>query len=142
VPGPVPAPAVPPDKGERDKNGSRQAIQDESFRFKLSPRELRKLRSEVIIEKSRILKPLEERVLSLESQIEALEQKVNQLTQQIIEASVDGRGQEVVRLSLELDANRKSLDSLYEEYTQVYLEYEEKSQSFERRLQEIDKISS
>ncbi|HAR35663.1 MAG TPA: ABC transporter ATP-binding protein [Acidobacteria bacterium] len=142
VPGPAPAPAVPPDKGERDKNGSRQAIQDESFRFKLSPRELRKLRSEVIIEKSRILKPLEERVLSLESQIEALEQKVNQLTQQIIEASVDGRGQEVVRLSRELDANRKSLDSLYEEYTQVYLEYEEKSQSFERRLQEIDKISS
>ncbi|MCR4395400.1 MAG: ATP-binding cassette domain-containing protein, partial [Candidatus Saccharicenans sp.] len=138
----VPAPATPPEKAERDRNDYRQANQDESFRFKLSPRELRRLRSEVIVEKSRVLKPIEERVLSLESQIEALEQKVNQLTQQIIEASVDGRGQEVVRLSRELDANRKSLDSLYEEYTQVYLEYEEKSQSFERRLQEIDKISS
>ncbi|MGB9906777.1 MAG: ATP-binding cassette domain-containing protein [Candidatus Saccharicenans sp.] len=138
----VPAPAIPPEKAERDRNDYRQESQDESFRFKLSPRELRRLRSEVIVEKSRVLKPMEERVLSLESQIEALEQKVNQLTQQIIEASVDGRGQEVVRLSRELDANRKSLDSLYEEYTQVYLEYEEKSQSFERRLQEIDKISS
>lgn len=139
---PARGPAVAVDKAEGDKNSLRQAAQDESFRFKLSPRELRKLRSEVIIEKSRVLKPLEERVRSLESQIDALEQKMNQLTQQIIEASVDSRGQEVVRLSRELDANRKSLNSLYEEYTQVYLEYEEKSQSFERRLQEIEKISS
>jgi len=114
----------------------------EGFKFKLSPRELRKLRSEVIIEKSRVLKPLEERVLNLEASIEELEQKVNQLTQQIIEASVDGRGQEVVKLSRELDASRKSLDSLYEEYTQVYMEYEEKQEAFERRLQEIEKISS
>lgn len=139
---PAREPAVAVDKAEGDKNNPRRAAQDESFRFKLSPRELRKLRSEVIIEKSRVLKPLEERVRSLESQIEALEQKMNQLTQQIIEASVDSRGQEVVRLSRELDANRKSLNSLYEEYTQVCLEYEEKSQSFERRLQVIDKISS
>jgi len=114
----------------------------QGFKFKLSPKELRRLRSEVIIEKSRVLKPLEERVLNLETSIEELEQKVNQLTQQIIEASVDGRGQEVVKLSRELDASRKSLDSLYEEYTQVFIEYEEKLDAFERRLQEIEKLSS
>ncbi|MGB9835937.1 MAG: ATP-binding cassette domain-containing protein [Candidatus Saccharicenans sp.] len=114
----------------------------DGFKFKLSPRELRKLRSEVIIEKSRVLRPLEERVMSLETSIEELEQRINQLTQQIIEASVDGRGQDVVKLSRELDASRKSLDSLYEEYTQVYMEYEEKQEAFERRLQEIEKLSS
>ncbi|MBC7364003.1 MAG: ABC-F family ATP-binding cassette domain-containing protein [Candidatus Aminicenantes bacterium] len=113
----------------------------QGFKFKLSPKELRRLRSEVIIEKSRVLKPLEERVLNLEANIEELEQKINQLTQQIIEASVDGRGQEVVKLSRELDASRKNLDSLYEEYTQVFIEYEEKQEAFERRLQEIEKLS-
>jgi ATP-binding cassette subfamily F protein 3 len=112
------------------------------FRFKLSPRELRKLRSEVIIEKSRSLKPLEERVHQLENSIEETEQRISQLTQQIIEASVAGLGQEVVRLSRELDLNRHSLESLYEEYTQVYQEYEDKRQIFERRLEELDKISS
>ncbi|RFT15780.1 MAG: ABC transporter, ATP-binding protein [Candidatus Saccharicenans subterraneus] len=134
--------ARPPEKAGKNKNGAVPSSPDESFKFKLSPRELRKLRSEIIIEKSRVLKPLEERVLRLESQIEDIEQRVNQLTQEIIAASVDGRGQEVVRLSRELDASRKNLDSLYEEYTQVYQDYEEKSQSFERRLQEIDKLSS
>ncbi|MCX8160392.1 MAG: ATP-binding cassette domain-containing protein, partial [Candidatus Saccharicenans sp.] len=118
-----------PEKVNRSKNGAIGSSIDESFKFKLSPRELRKLRSEIIIEKSRVLKPLEERVIKLESQIEEIEQRVNQLTQEIIAASVDGRGQEVVRLSRELDAGRKNLDSLYEEYTQVYQEYEEKSQS-------------
>jgi len=130
------------DRSGKNKNGDSASFQDASFKFKLSPRELRKLRSEVIIEKSRVLKPLEERVLQLERQIEETEQRVNQLTQDIIAASVDGRGQEVVRLSRELDSGRKSLDSLYEEYTQVYQEYEEKSQSFERRLQEIERLSS
>lgn len=113
-----------------------------SFKFRLSPKELRKLRSEIIIEKSRVLKPLEEKVTNLEINIEELEQKVELLTQQIIEASVEGRGQEVVRLSRELDASRKNLDSLYEEYTQVYTEYEEKQEAFESRLQEIEKLSS
>jgi len=126
----------------KDTDGVRKPTPEEPFKFKLSPRELRKLRSEVIIEKSRVLKPLEERVVKLENQIEEIEQRVNQLTQQIIEASVDGRGQDVVRLSRDLDASRKNLDSLYEEYTQVYQEYEEKNESFERRLQEIDKLSS
>lgn len=114
----------------------------ETFKFKLSPRELRRLRSEVIIEKSRLLKPLEEKVLQLEMAIEELERKVNQITQMIIEASAEGRGKDVVRFSRDLDFTRKNLDSLYEEYTQVYLEYEEKKDSFERRLREIDKISS
>ncbi len=132
----------PAEKADRSKNGAQAAFQDEAFKFKLSPRELRRLRSEVIIEKSRVLKPLEERVLKLERQIEEMEQRVNQLTQDIIAASVDGRGQEVVRLSRELDAGRKNLDSLYEEYTQVYQDYEEKSQSFERRLQELDRLSN
>lgn len=112
------------------------------FRFKLSPRELRKLRSEVIVEKSRSLKPLEERVQQLENNIEETEERISQLTQKIIEASVDGFGQEVVRLSRELDLHRHSLESLYEEYTQVYQEYEDKRQVFERRLEELDKISS
>jgi len=112
------------------------------FRFKLSPRELRKLRSEVIVEKSRSLKPLEERVQQLENNIEETEERISQLTQKIIEASVDGLGQEVVRLSRELDLHRHSLESLYEEYTQVYQEYEDKRQVFERRLEELDKISS
>lgn len=131
-----------PEKAVQNKNVGLSVSPDESFRFKLSPRELRKLRSEVIIEKSKTLKPLEERVLKLENQIEEIERRVNQLTLEIIAASVERRGQEVVRLSRELDACRKSMDSLYEEYTQVYMEYEEKSQCFERRLQEIDKISS
>jgi len=113
-----------------------------SFRFKLSPRELRKLRSEVIIEKSRSLKPLEERVNELECNIEETEGKIGQLTQKIIEASVEGSGQEVVRLSRDLDLHRHQLDSLYEEYIQVYQEYEEKRQIFERRLDELEKMSS
>ncbi|MGB9764018.1 MAG: ATP-binding cassette domain-containing protein [Candidatus Saccharicenans sp.] len=117
-------------------------IPAEAFKVKLSPRELRQLRSEIIIEKSRVLKPLEERILELERAIETLEDKINQLTKKIIEASVDGRGQEVVRFSRELDAGRKNLDSLYEEYTQIYQEYEVKRENFERRLQEIEKISS
>ncbi|MDD8019811.1 MAG: ABC-F family ATP-binding cassette domain-containing protein [Acidobacteriota bacterium] len=112
------------------------------FRCKLSPRELRKLRSEVIIEKSRSLKPLKERICQLETIIEETEQKIGQVTQDIIEASVGGSGHDVVRLSRDLDLNRHSLDSLYEEYTQVYQEYEGKKEMFERRLDELDKISS
>lgn len=115
---------------------------EESFKFKLTPREIRQLRSEVIIEKSRILKPLEDRVIDLENQTEETEKQVNNLTQQVIEASVEGNGQEVVRLSRQLGSLRKNLDSLYEEYTQTYQDYEEKREIFERRLQEIEKYSS
>ncbi|HNS04705.1 MAG TPA: ATP-binding cassette domain-containing protein [Candidatus Saccharicenans sp.] len=135
---------APADAGQLAGEGMKAGLETETapFRFKLSPRELRKLRSEVIIEKSRSLKPLEERVRELESNIEETEGKIGQLTQKIIEASVEGSGQEVVRLSRDLDLHRHDLDSLYEEYIQVYQEYEEKRQIFERRLDELEKISS
>ncbi|MDW3228684.1 MAG: ATP-binding cassette domain-containing protein [Acidobacteriota bacterium] len=123
-----------------NKNGLKETVQEEVFKFKLSPRELRRLRSDIIIEKSKVLKPLEEKVLQLENQIQEIEQMVSLLTEQIIKASVEGQGQEVVRLSCNLDANRKNLESLYEEYTQAYEEYEEKRANFEQRLQEIEKI--
>jgi len=45
---------------------------------------LRKLRSEVIVEKSRSLKPLEERVQQLENNIEETEERISQLTQKIM----------------------------------------------------------
>jgi ATP-binding cassette subfamily F protein 3 len=127
---------------KEEKTSETKKTVEESFKFKLTPKEIRQLRSEVIIEKSRILKPLEDRVIDLENQIEETEKQVNNMTQQIIEASVEGNGQEVVRLSRQLDSLRKNLDSLYEEYTQTYQDYEEKREIFERRLQEIEKISS
>ena len=98
----------------------------------------RRLRSEIIAARSAALKPLEEKIASLEKMIERREAEIQSLKETIIEASRQGKGQEIGELTRKWHLWQKELDAWWEELDGWLKEYELKKAEFERKLNELD----
>ncbi len=80
-----------------------------------TPRELRRLRSEVISERSRLLRPLETRMIAIERAIEEHDWKLQDLHKALVEASAAQEGKRVVEMSTSMHRVKETLDALLEE---------------------------
>lgn len=113
--------------------------QQEKAREEAPSRKLwRRLRSEIIAAKSASLKPIEEKISELEKVIEKLETEIQSLKEAIIEASRQGKGQEIGELTKKWRLGQKELDSWWEEMDRWLKIYEAKKAEFEIKLKELD----
>ncbi len=102
-----------------------------------SKKENRKARAEIIKDRSATLAPLEKRGSKIESDIEKFEKEMEEVNSQLIAASSEGRGEDISLHSKKLHQLQTEIDRLYEEYEEVTQAIEEKSQEFDRKLEEI-----
>lgn len=105
---------------------------------KVNKKELRRLRSEIITEKSKILKPIEQKISKTENEIETLEKELNSCMEAIQKASENKAGKKITELSQAIHAYQKSIDRLFNELAALTDELEEKSSVFEERLKQIE----
>jgi ATP-binding cassette subfamily F protein 3 len=104
----------------------------------LGRKELRKLRSEIVAEKSKTLRPIEQRMDVLEKAIEKTEADIVRMTREIVEASQTKASGRIVELSKTLHQSRRDLDGYFEDLEPLLQEYEFKRAEFDRRLGELD----
>jgi ATP-binding cassette subfamily F protein 3 len=104
----------------------------------LGRREIRRLRSEIVAEKSRALRPIEHRMSVLEKSIESTEAEISRMTREIVEASQTRESGKIVELSKSLHQSRRDLDRLFEDLEPLLQEYEFKRAEFDRRLEALD----
>ncbi len=104
---------------------------------KFNKKEIRRLRSEIITEKSKTLRPIEQQIAKTESRIEALEKELTEYTEAMQKASEGGTGKKIVELSQAIYASQTSIDNLFDELEALSKELNEKSASFESRLKEL-----
>ena len=107
-------------------------------RPKWTPKELRRLRSEVIAERSRILRPLETRIAAIEKKVEAYDVALRELNGELVKASEARRGSLVVELSKSMHQTKKTIDALLEELQPLTGEYEAKKAEFDAKLRAFD----
>ena len=107
-------------------------------RPKWTPKELRRLRSEVIAERSRALRPLETRMAEIEKSVETRDVSLRDLNTQLVQASQDRNGTKVVEVSKTMHQTKKTIDGLLEELEQVTAEYEHKKAGYDKRMRELD----
>ncbi len=101
---------------------------------KPNQRDLRRLRSAVLSERARALKPLEKRADDAEAEIEAKEAELESLNQAIIEAAQGQMGQEIVEISRRMHQLKKEIDFLYGELDTLTRDIDEKKAHFDREL--------
>lgn len=101
---------------------------------KLSKKELRRLRSEIISARSKALNPVEQRMARLEQQIEALESVISELNTAMIEASREQNATEITRFSQSLHEKQQETEKLYTELDQLTTKMDRKSAEFEKDL--------
>ncbi len=100
-------------------------------------KDLRKLRAQIIGDKSKALTPLKKQITELEHQITELERGIDRDNNALIEASRNGEGKKIESLSLAVYNARNRIEGLFEELDVATGEYERKSQIFEAQLSEL-----
>jgi len=124
----------------RGKDPSMGPAVQPSFPAPLPPtrKEVRKRRSDLGAEKSRVLRPLEKSVSELEKAIEAAEAEQARMNAEIIEASQAKDGARIVDLSKTIHQLRRMIDAYFQELEPLLVEFEAKKADFERKLAELD----
>jgi ATP-binding cassette subfamily F protein 3 len=96
------------------------------------------LRSEVIAERSRVLRPLETRIAAIEKSVETHDASLRELNAELVKASEARQGSRVVETSKSMHQAKKTIDALLEELQPLSGEYEAKKAEFDARLRAFD----
>ena len=99
---------------------------------------LRRLRAELVNEKSSTLGALQKRIVEIEREIMSLEAMVGQSNKDIVDASFEGDGTAINKLSKALHASQSKIDSLFSELEPLHSELEDKTKEFEEKLNGVE----
>lgn len=105
---------------------------------KWTPKELRRLRSEVVAERSRVLRPIEAKMEGIEKAIEVHDASLRELNRELVEASRMKQGSRVVDLSRSMHRAKKAVDGLLDELEALTGEHETKKAEFDQKLLALD----
>lgn len=103
-----------------------------------TPKELRRLRSRLIAEKSRVLKPLESRMRTVEARVEELDARVEILNREMVEAAANKRAEEIADKARSLHAARQEMEALLDELEKLDDDYRGRQAEFEEKLRDLD----
>jgi ATP-binding cassette subfamily F protein 3 len=99
-----------------------------------NPKEIKKLRAEIIEEKSKKLKPIENKIKNIENHIIANESGLEKIHIEFEKATMENNGSLIRDLSIKISDLQEETDSLYLELDKLTLNYEEEKAVFEERL--------
>ncbi len=119
---------IPPTQRETKVNGGKP----------VDRKLLRRLRAELVNEKSRTLGALQKRIVEIEREIMSLEAMAGQSNKDIMDASVKGNGDTINRLSKALHDSQSKIGSLFSELEPLHIELEDKTKKFEEKLSGIE----
>jgi ATP-binding cassette subfamily F protein 3 len=116
----------------------RQQNRDMMTPPKLTKKSLRRRRSEIISERSRILKPLQERIIQVENQMENEEAELARLNLSMQQAAQDQDGARISEISQELHSCQQTIDRLFDELEELTRNLETRNAEFDTRLNQLD----
>jgi len=117
---------------------ARRKSLDESDSVKMTKKEMRRRRSEIISERSKRLRPFEQCIEKAENDIEFLEEKLAELNDAMLTASQSQNGQEIADISREIHRCQTEIDRLFDEMETANEQLEVEKSQYEALLQALD----
>jgi len=105
---------------------------------KLTKKELRKQRSDIISERSRTLNPLEKKIAAAENNIEACEADLANATSEMQSASESGEGLRIVDLSKNISRCETEIDRLFDQLSHDTAKADDLKKLFDERLARLE----
>ncbi len=103
-----------------------------------SRKELRRLRAEIIAERSKRLKPLKSRIEEVEKEMAAREEEAKQVEALMCEAATEGQTESIAKLVQRSDVLKPEIQNLFEELEKLMHEHDRLKPEFEKRLAELE----
>jgi ATP-binding cassette subfamily F protein 3 len=105
---------------------------------RLTKKEMRRKRSDIIAQRSKIAGPLEQRIAGLEDEIENHENELDRLNQAMQLASQQQDGEKIAELARAIHANQSATEKDFDELEKITQELDRQNAVFEKQLQELD----
>ena len=123
------------EEGSVSKNHNNEAVKSKPA---ITKKELKKIRSEFIANRSKVLNPLKNKIKGAEKQIEQKESGLLDLTQSMQAASQEQNSDRIQELSKSIFACQTEIDQLYDTLEVLTEEYESQLAEFDERMAEIE----
>ncbi|MGE5173099.1 MAG: ATP-binding cassette domain-containing protein [Betaproteobacteria bacterium] len=104
-------------------------------------KDAKKLRANIVSDKSKVLSSLKNRIMAIEEEITKLEQGVERDTQELLEASVKGKALSIRELSASINEAKARIERLFADLETVTAEHDAKTREFDLQLSELAQIS-
>ena len=101
---------------------------------KINKKDIRRLRSELNVEKNKTLKPLNEKIYAIEENICNMEAEISSLNDKAIELANKGGGKTIADLQIRISYLKKEIDLNFDELEKTSNLLEEKISSFNEKL--------
>ncbi|MFW5887631.1 MAG: ATP-binding cassette domain-containing protein [Bacteriovoracia bacterium] len=105
---------------------------------KISHKEWKNLRAQLIKQRSADLKPLKEQTGTIEEKIDSTDKRIQQINSDLVKASQDNNAAEITKLSLELSQKENEVEQDFELLEQLLQKIENKKELWKKKLQELD----
>jgi len=122
---------------EQKEKARMHAANPEPQTNKLSKKDNRKMRSDIIIQKSQKLKPIEVRISKTEAGIETYEEKLDRCNHELIQASKSKDADRIARLSKDIYQYQLKVDKLYAQLEKLYDDKDQTESYYETRLKDL-----
>lgn len=103
----------------------------------INKKEMRRLRAELVTERSKATGEMKKRIAEIESTITKLEKKAGDESQELIEVSHKGDRDSIRRLSKSIDDTKGKIEVLFIELDELTARHEKRLKEFEDRLNEL-----
>ncbi|MCF8113171.1 MAG: ATP-binding cassette domain-containing protein [Desulfotignum sp.] len=125
-----------------DKDGWEEArpVQEKQARSQaLSKKVLRRKKSEIIADRSRVLGPVQKKIAGIEDAIEAREKSIKDVNEKLLAASRNGDGEKIQTLSKQLAGLEAQVESFFEDLEKKTSDLESLNIPFEKQLKELER---
>ena len=105
---------------------------------KLSKKALRRVRSEIVTERSRVLKPIGNKIQETEDAIESQERELDALNRAMQSATRVGDSAKIADLGQAIHHYQTDIDTLFDELESLTIDLEDRKKEFDERLTRVD----
>ncbi len=119
------------------ENGPDRAPADEAPAKSTLKKESKRLRADIINERSRSLSPLKNRINEIESAITSAERQLARDNESLVAASRQGDGKAIMSLSMSIHDAKRNIDGLFDELEVITVEHDALAREFEEKLRNI-----
>ena len=121
-----------------DRSTPETAEQKAALFDKMTKKEIRRKRSEIITERGKKMKPLEEKIASAERDIEGYEKKIDELNEGMMKASKASDGNIIADISKKIHKYQSLLEVRFAEFESFYEEKEKIESEYNGYLQLLE----
>ncbi len=113
---------------------AKREVRSDPAEGKINKKELRKKRSEIITERSKVLSPIEKRIAKAEAEIERHENILKELHAQIQNATMSKDGKKIFEISHAILESEQAIEANFAELEEMHPLLEKHQAEFEERL--------